>query len=86
MSGPGFGFSFGDFVQAIRLLDDVRRALKDTGGAVDEYKNVLLELQQLEIVLEHIGVWKAQFCAINIQLSVPSILVVIKPNSIITYH
>jgi hypothetical protein len=51
MAAPGFGFSFGDFVQAIGLLNDVRKALKDSGGAVDEFQQVLTDLQQLEIVL-----------------------------------
>ncbi len=44
MAAPGFGFSFGDFVQAISLLNDVRKALRDSGGAVDEFQQVLTDL------------------------------------------
>jgi hypothetical protein len=47
MAAPGFGFSFGDFVQAISLLNDVRKALRDTGGAKDEFKHVSVDLQHL---------------------------------------
>jgi hypothetical protein len=59
MATPGFGFSFGDFVAAIKLLNDIRKALRDTGGAEDEFKHVLVDLQHLEILLEHLnhGAW-----------------------------
>jgi hypothetical protein len=59
MAAPGFGFSFGDFVQAISLLNDVRKALRDTGGAKDEFQHVLVDLQHLEILLEQLncGAW-----------------------------
>ena len=59
MAAPGFGFSFGDFVQAITIVNDVRKALRDTGGAKDEFKNVSIDLQHLEILLEqlHRGSW-----------------------------
>jgi hypothetical protein len=36
MAAPGFGFSFGDFVQAISNLKPIRKALRETGGAMDE--------------------------------------------------
>ncbi|KAF4634522.1 hypothetical protein G7Y89_g3576 [Cudoniella acicularis] len=59
MAAPGFGFSFGDFVQAISLLNDVRKALRDAGGAKDEFKHVSVDLQHLEILLEQLnrGKW-----------------------------
>jgi hypothetical protein len=59
MAAPGFGFSFGDFVQAISLLNDVRKALRDTGEAKDEFKHVSVDLQHLEILLEQLnrGKW-----------------------------
>lgn len=59
MAAPGFGFSFGDFVQAISLLHDTRKALRDTGGARDEYQHVSVDLQHLEVLLEHVngGTW-----------------------------
>ena len=59
MATPGFGFSFGDFVAAIKLLNDIRKALRDIGGAEDEFKHVLIDLQHLEIILEQLnhGTW-----------------------------
>jgi hypothetical protein len=59
MAAPGFGFSFGDFVQAISILNDVRKALRDTGGAKDELKSVSVDLEQLEILFEQLdrGSW-----------------------------
>ncbi|KAF8858658.1 hypothetical protein BDZ45DRAFT_622010 [Acephala macrosclerotiorum] len=55
MAAPGFGFSFGDFVQAISILNAVRKALKDTGGANDEFKHVRQDLEHLEILLEQLN-------------------------------
>ncbi|CAM1509911.1 Fc.00g002460.m01.CDS01 [Cosmosporella sp. VM-42] len=52
MAAPGFGFSAGDFVAALRLIVDVSKALKDTGGAADEYRQVLVELQLLQKVIQ----------------------------------
>jgi hypothetical protein len=59
MATPGFGFSFGDFVAAIKLVNDIRRALRNTGGAKDEFKHVYVDLQHLEILLDHLnrGIW-----------------------------
>jgi DNA-binding XRE family transcriptional regulator len=59
MAATGFGFSFGDLVQAINLLNDVRKAFKESCGAVDEFQQVLTDLQQLEIVLRQLdrGGW-----------------------------
>ena len=59
MPVPAFGFSFGDFVNAIGLINDIRRALKDTGGSEDELGVVLQDLQQLEAILTQLdrGSW-----------------------------
>jgi hypothetical protein len=59
MAAPGFGFSFGDFVSAIRIVKDICRALRDTGGAKDEFQHVLIDLQHLVILLEQLdhGAW-----------------------------
>jgi hypothetical protein len=62
MAAPAFGFSFGDIVAAIKILNDVRTALRDTGGAGDEITYVQVELQNLEILLELLrhGTWDCE--------------------------
>ena len=52
MAAPAFGFSVGDFISVISTLNDIRKALHDSGGAEEEFREVLLDLQQLEIVLQ----------------------------------
>ena len=52
---PAFGFSVGDFVNAISLINKVRKALRDTDGADDDLRIVLQELEQLELVLSLLG-------------------------------
>lgn len=54
MSGPAFGFSAGDFFSAISLVIKISAALKDAGGAADEYKSLLSELKHLQALLEHL--------------------------------
>ena len=56
---PAFGFSVGDFINAIGLINQVRKALKDVGGAEDDIRTVLQELQQLELLLTQLrdGHW-----------------------------
>jgi hypothetical protein len=41
------------------FLNDVRKALRDTGGAKDEFRHALIDLQHLEIVLDQLnrGSW-----------------------------
>src|SRR5437868_2898214 len=51
MAAPAFGFSAGDFISAVKLIVDVSKALKDAGGASDEYRNVVTELELLQNVL-----------------------------------
>ena len=48
---PPFGFSVGDFINAIGLANQIRKALKDVGGSEDDIQMVLQDLQQLELVL-----------------------------------
>ena len=48
---PPFGFSVGDFINAIGLATQIRKALKDVGGSEDDIQIVLQDLQQLELVL-----------------------------------
>lgn len=51
MSVPGFGFSVGDFISAVKLIIDISKALKDTGGAAENYLEVLTELKLLKNIL-----------------------------------
>ena len=48
---PPFGFSVGDFINAIGLANQIQKALKDAGGSEDDIKLVLQDLQQLELIL-----------------------------------
>jgi hypothetical protein len=59
MAAPGFGFSFGDFVSVIKIAKDICRALRDTGGAKDEFQHVIIDLQHLAILIEQLnhGAW-----------------------------
>ena len=59
MATPAFGFSFRDFVSAIQILNSIRKALRSTGGARDEFQNFSLELEHLEILLQQLqhGTW-----------------------------
>lgn len=41
MSGPAFGFSAGDFIAAVNFVVKVTKALKDVGGASDEYRSLV---------------------------------------------
>ena len=56
-----FGFSVGDFINAIGLVNKVRQALKDVGGAGDDIQLVLHDLQHLELILIQLkdGEWGA---------------------------
>ncbi|KAF4993989.1 hypothetical protein FGRMN_6120 [Fusarium graminum] len=51
MAAPGFGFSVGDFIGAAKLVADVCQALKDTGGAAEDYIEVVTDLNLLNDVL-----------------------------------
>ena len=56
---PPFGFSVGDFINVIGLINTIRKALRDVGGAEHEVRMLLLDLQQLELVLTQLkdGEW-----------------------------
>ncbi|KAI4239517.1 MAG: hypothetical protein LQ349_000277 [Xanthoria aureola] len=52
---PAFGFSAGDFVNAIVLLKKISRALRDSGGASSEYQGAVVELENLQRTLQHLA-------------------------------
>ncbi|MCJ1265253.1 hypothetical protein MMC22_005128 [Lobaria immixta] len=54
MATPAFGFSVGDFVSAINLVNKVRKSLKDAGGAASEYQSAVIELENLATTLSHL--------------------------------
>jgi hypothetical protein len=54
MSAPGFGFSAGDFISAVKLIIDISNALKETGGAAENYLEVLTELNLLKDILSEL--------------------------------
>jgi len=54
MSAPGFGFSVGDFFAALQLIGKISTALKNSGGAADDYQSLRIELQQLQLLLEQL--------------------------------
>lgn len=54
MSGPAFGFSAGDFISAVTLIVSVTKALKDAGGASDEYRSLTEELDLLQRILKQL--------------------------------
>ena len=47
----GFGFSIGDFIAAVDLFRKVTVALKDSGGARDDYLKTLSNLETLQSIL-----------------------------------
>jgi hypothetical protein len=47
----GFGFSAGDFIAALELVGTVIDALRDSGSASAEYRELLRVLYSLETVL-----------------------------------
>jgi hypothetical protein len=54
MSGPAFGFSVGDFLTAGKLIVNITKALKEAGGASDEYRSLVQELGLLERILKRL--------------------------------
>ena len=55
-----FGFSVGDFITAGKLIADISSSLRDVGGSVSEYQELLRELDSLQRALLHIDKLKAQ--------------------------
>ncbi|KAK3385318.1 hypothetical protein B0H63DRAFT_559950 [Podospora didyma] len=51
MTTPAFGFSAGDFISAVTLLRTLSKALRDAGGAAEDYRNLKEELDVLHNVL-----------------------------------
>jgi hypothetical protein len=51
MAAPAFGFSAGDFINAVNLIIDITKALKSAGGAGDDYQALATELGLLQQVL-----------------------------------
>ena len=47
----GFGFSVGDFLNALELVSTVIDAVQDSGAASSEYRELLNELQSLRTAL-----------------------------------
>ena len=52
MSGPGFGFSVGDFIAGIKLARDLVQALNDGAGAKPAYRRLTTELGNLLCALK----------------------------------
>jgi hypothetical protein len=50
----GFGFSAGDFIAALELVGTVIDALRDSGSAIAEYRELLGVLYSLETSLIHV--------------------------------
>ena len=46
-----FGFSVGDVIAALGVVSDVISSLRDSGGAGEEYRQLIQELQMLETAL-----------------------------------
>jgi hypothetical protein len=55
MAAVPFGFSFGGFVAGTKVLADIVKALRATGGASSEYQAVAAELESLDRVLQRIA-------------------------------
>jgi len=49
-----FGFSVGDFIAAGTLIKDIVTCLKDSGGAVSQYQELMRELDGLQHALDKI--------------------------------
>jgi hypothetical protein len=54
-----FGWSAGDIVAALQLLNTIIVALKDTGGASSDYQDVSYFLNILSVTLQHLKALQA---------------------------
>ena len=54
IAAPAFGFSAGDFISAVNLIVDINKALKNAGGASENYRQVVTELDLLQQVLRQL--------------------------------
>lgn len=80
-----FGWSVGDLVSAISVVAKVSKALKDVGGAGDDYRETVLFLESLNVTLNTLsGLYEAKVDP-NILLGVQSQLKLVqKPVDIFT--
>ncbi|KAK4465439.1 hypothetical protein QBC42DRAFT_12890 [Cladorrhinum samala] len=60
MAARAFGFSAGDFVSAIKLIKHAGKALKDAGGAAEDYRNFKKGLSSL-----HTGLTQLQLSPLH---------------------
>jgi hypothetical protein len=51
----GFGFGVGDLIATINLFNDVAVALKDHGGALDDYQKTLAHLESMRAILMYLA-------------------------------
>lgn len=51
----GFGFSVGDFIAVVNLMRDVGTALKENGGARDDYQKTISPLEITRAILSWIS-------------------------------
>lgn len=73
-----FGWSVGDLVSAISVVAKISKALKDVGGAVDDYHETILFLESLNITLNTLhGLYEANVDP-NVLLGVQSQLELVK--------
>lgn len=62
-----FGFSVGDFVAALTVLNNVRIALQDSNGASTSYREEISFLQALSLTVQHLDT--LQLCPLDDHLS-----------------
>ena len=51
---PAFGFSVGDFVAVIQLINKISKAVRDAGGAVEDYQDTVSELESLKEIFKRL--------------------------------
>lgn len=51
---PPFGFSVGDFISVINLVQIVGKALHDQDGASAEYQRLVQNLQTFQLIFQHL--------------------------------
>ncbi|KAL9048639.1 MAG: hypothetical protein Q9162_007617 [Coniocarpon cinnabarinum] len=52
MVAPAFGFSVGDFIAAIKLLNSIHKALSKTNGASQDYQDTIGRIESLVEILK----------------------------------
>jgi len=53
-----FGWSVGDVVAAVKLLQTIGVSLKESGGASSEINDALIFLKTLSITLQHLNAFQ----------------------------